>query len=236
MPEHWKYDMTRFSRGLAAALPTTKRDAGEFLATQARGVVRTLFAVTPPGRGGSETPGQNRKAGEAAVTGDVARVIVPVRKRPGQPAPGAGVDVVAEIEQQRSAWTGRVRKKPGRKARNAVDDRIPVSMAQYREELRRRKALVGKLAAGWAPAARRLGVPVPAWIGRHGGRGSGGQVEVVPGGLRVVVTNRTEYGGRVRGLRARVQFALDLQGKRMERAAKAYWSRRVRGSGFDVRG
>lgn len=222
----FEFDMTQFERGLEAALPTTGRSAGDFLRTQARGLVRTLIQVTPPSSGSGNTGLAARRAGERTVEVDASRVVFPVRTSKIVRGRTSAV-VQGLIEARRNRRDGRVRFR-GR------GDKVPVSTAVWREVLKQRKARVGILAAGWAPAARKLGVAVPAWVGRHGGRGYGGDVVVTPSRVSVAVHNVVGFNGTVSGFRRRVQFALDLQGERMGRAAASYWEARLRRAGFDL--
>jgi hypothetical protein len=59
---------------------------------------------------------------------------------------------------------------------------------------RERKKAVGKLAAGWAPAARKLKVKLPEWINRH----TTPQGDVVPrigrGSYSLTIRNNVPYG------------------------------------------
>ena len=212
--------MTGFSRGLDAALATTKRTGAEVLRTQARGVVTTLMRVTPPANGVNDTATAARRRGEASVRADVSRVIYPVRRV----QPGKRIDPAAAIERRRGARTGRVSR----------GERYAVEAPEFRAELARRLAEVGKLAAGWAPAARRLGVRVPAWINRHGGDGFGGEVMSEGVRIRVLMVNGTIYARAQRDLERRVQWALDEQGRAMERAASRGMHEGFRRAGFEV--
>jgi hypothetical protein len=53
--------------------------------------------------------------------------------------------------------------------------------------------------------------------------------------MLIRLANRTSFIGTVRDLRRRVQFALDLQGKRMKNQAEDYLEKKARRAGFDVR-
>lgn len=234
----FKFDMTQFSQGARALRGTSRKSDEDFLSTQARGLGRILLAVTPPGDGKESGDGNisgmsaNRKRGEAIIEADVLKLLEPVRtnnrKLLEQAEQVTGRDIYQKIESFRNKRTGRVRRVKKR-------DRIFVTKAQFRAEVKQRFGDIGILAAGWAPSLRRLGQALPAWIDRHRGRGDGGRVLVRGSKLVIRLTNRTSFIGTVRDLRRRVQFALNLQGKRMMRQAEDYLENKARKAGFDVR-
>jgi hypothetical protein len=229
--EGFAYDMTDFERGLAMARSFSGRSDEQFLKTQAKGLVRILFAVTPPGDGQGSEDGNisgmaaNKKQGESTIAIDVAKALLPVRAKEG--VEDDPIVIKRFIERNRRRYSGRV-------TRIAKKQRLVVTKAAYRQEVKERKAYVGTLASGWAPAARALGQAVPAWIDRWVGRGSGGSIRVQGGSLRVEISNETSWIMGVKDIHKRVQAALDIQGHRMERSAQSYMAEKFKTAGFDV--
>lgn len=221
----WEFDTGKFDRAMGLARSTSRRGEGELLAVQARGVAKTLLEITPPSRGSNTSQTGARRAGERTIAADVAKVLAPVRATALKGRP-ATVNPSAAVDAARSPRTGRVLR--------AIGPKIPVTFAVYRAEVRNRQARVGRLAAGWAPAARKLGVTVAAWVGRHQGRGSGGEVVVGPQTVTITLSNETEFIDQVSGMRRRVQWALDLQANRMIRAVDAYWAKKMKKAGFSI--
>ena len=222
--------MTDFQAGLEMARQFSRKSDEEFLKTQAKGLVRILFAVTPPGDGKGAEDGNlsgmaaNRRQGEAAIAVDVAKALRPSRKRSAEDDP---IVIKRFIEKNRRRYSGRV-------TRVRKKDKLVVTTAAYRREVKERQSYVGTLAAGWAPAARALGQAVPAWIDRWIGRGSGGTIVMTSSSLRVEIANETSFVGNVKDIHKRVQAALDIQGHKMERAALSYMQEKFERAGFDV--
>jgi hypothetical protein len=163
---------------------------------------------------------QARQAGEAAVERDVRKVFEPTRRN------GVNrVNLRAEVDRLRNPRNGRV----GR-----VRDKIPARAADINAEIRRRKAGVGRLAAGWVPAAKRFGVSrVPAWVKHHSTPGAA-RISIGRNRFRLTVTNSARFAGGVRGIHRRVQLALNIQAKAMETGAATYWRKKAARAGFDL--
>jgi hypothetical protein len=213
--DDFKYDMRGFQAGLADVLATTRRDLSDVMQTQARGLVALLLSVTPPMSGKAKDFTDGKRRGERMVEIDVNRVLYEVKR------PKVRVNPQQVIDAQRSKLDGRVRGAFRRRwESSSVKQRHAVSGLQLRQELRRRKTRVGWLASGWLPAARKLGVRVPAWISRHPGDGYGGEVFVDDRQIFVRLVNNVYWAKQVKWLRGRVQWCIDEQGAKMVRAAE----------------
>jgi len=90
--------------------------------------------------------------------------------------------------------------------------------------------MVGFLASGWKAAARKLNVPLPAWIDRHSAPGSQ-DVRSTATEISVTATNQVEGAPRL-DMERRVQSALDSQAAAMERRVKHAAREAARRAGF----
>lgn len=219
--QHFKLDASRFIRGLTAAIPTSRKDASALLLMQGRGLMKTVIAITPPGSSHKENSNDAKWRGELMVESDMRKVVAPTRRKSAKP-----IDIAAAINARRNKRTGRVRK--------SKQEPIYVPTADFSRELKRRKGLVGTLAAGWKEAARFVGYNrVPAWIMRHSTPGHA-KLTVTGQEITLTVTNASRFASDIKGMQRRVQWALNLQGKRMVDAADHYWAKKFRQAGFQV--
>jgi hypothetical protein len=214
--------MREFERGIKVARPTSRKSDEDFIRMQGRGFVGLLIDVTPPSKGLGRSRLQNRQAGDKTIEVDAWRVGRPVRSRQRAEIVTEG-EFFAEWESRRSRHNGRVRK---------GGEKMTVYSPVFHAEIRTKKAKVGRLAAGWLPGAREVKAPVPAWIARHPGKEGLARSYSTVGKVGFYLENAVWYGDRVTGFRRRVQFALDVQGRRMARAAASYWEERLRKAGF----
>lgn len=218
--------MREFSRGLEQGFATTKRNADEFLLTQARGFIRTVIADTPPGGGGRKGLTAKR-AGEEQIEGEVRSTVIPIAGRIRSDKIQLETNLSGTLDRKRNRTNGRIR-------RNAV--KVYARAASINRVIREKKRRVGFLAAGWNDAARLTGARVPAWISRHiDGKGRG-RIIFGNGEIRVVMSNATPFVGNVSGLQRRVQRALNDQGRKMQRAAESYYQKQLKNAGFETRG
>ncbi|HSV73463.1 MAG TPA: hypothetical protein VLH79_06865 [Chthonomonadales bacterium] len=119
-----------------------------------------LLQITPPSGGGMFGT-MGKRQGEAAIDRDLAAVFIPVQLKHQRRERWPNV---AEIHSARFRSGSRFGKKLTRGRAQAYY----VDVVKLRALRRQLFARVGKLAAGWVPAARALGAAVPAWIARHG--------------------------------------------------------------------
>jgi len=92
-------------------------------------------------------------------------------------------------------------------------------------------ARVGWLASGWNPAAKKLGVRLPAWITRHSG--SGGIIPTNDGRrFRLELTNAVKFVGGVKNYEGRIRKAILYQANAMQRQADYLLQKAVEKAGF----
>jgi hypothetical protein len=185
----------------------TNRTVPDITRQAMKGMVRYAIDLTPPagsGRSGKEA----QRVGELAITRDLGlmgfapvtlkgfreikvvygHVLVhPVRVKTKENPKFADPEAHRRARLS-SLHSGRATR--GGKQAFYVDRR------KFQPMLKRLLAEVGRVASGWVPAARELGVPVPAWIARHGGSDRGTTVEQVSEGskLSLRVTNHFPEG------------------------------------------
>jgi hypothetical protein len=152
-----------------------------------KGMVRDAIIYTPPASQGARGKSAQRQ-GEAAISRDLKRMgfapiqlkgyrtitqafgrpIKPVRVKTKENPKFAEPDVF---------HLARLAAKSGGKVSRGRAQAFYVSKARFNAMVRRLYAEVGRLASGWINAANQLGVPVAAWISRHGG-GRGSNIDI----------------------------------------------------------
>lgn len=213
----------------------TRRDSGSVVRRAHKGVTRRVIAITPPAHaavtGADQTLTREAyQAGAQRIARQMSAVMAPrtlKRRRTITQAFGRPLakpvtyrtkeripDVAGFYRSQLAANRGGTRfSLKGFKGRVGY-----VSRAKFQTVLRGRQAAVGRLAAGWASAARFAGAPLPAWVARHGT--SGGNITFTGmGGSRIVTRN---FGvGLPSALRAelarRIPYAVRYQQAAMRR-------------------
>jgi hypothetical protein len=160
MKADFHFDLRAIKRAIKQLEPHVKRSRSELTEQAARGFVKEVVDITPPagkGKRGSAA----KKAGEAAIKSDLARVMIGVRARKN-----VTLQDPREIHQRlRDLRTGRIN------PRN-LKHPYPVDAGALRSLQRELLGKVGELAAGWNAGAEKLGVKLPAWVTRHGPRRS----------------------------------------------------------------
>jgi len=91
---------------------------------------------------------------------------------------------------------------------------------------------VGELAAGWNAGAQKLGVKLPAWVARHGSKRSSAAVLNTFRVFRIILTNAVKYVTNVESYDRRIQSAINIQGKKMQRRAEFLLTRALRRAGW----
>ena len=223
-------DTSRFDHALKQLHQASGRDARESLERAARGFVRRVVAITPPG-GGGRTGTAARKAGEGAIRKDLGRIFAPVvlkgrrkitqvfgtpLKRPVfVPTKERWPDVEAIYAGRLARKGGRKHLTRGQKQAFYVDKR---KLSALQKML---IARVGFLAAGWNAAAESLGVKLPAWVSRHG-TGHGSYLALLDTShISITIVNAVGYALNVDGIEGRIQSALNLQANAMIREREA---------------
>ncbi len=236
MPTTVRIDDSQLQRKLAQWAVITGRTTEQETRTVLKGMVRDAINYTPPGSQGSSGSRAKTK-GEQAIGRDLFRMgFVPVKikgkkvynttfwgHKLSKPLtiPTKTNPKFADPEGFRKTRLGR--KHGGRVTRGGgqafyVDQTVLGSM---RSRLIKE---VGRLASGWVNAANQLGVPVPAWIARHGetfSRGTPVMIERINNKLTMRVTNRfpdgTEQSGIVSDMIRRIDFLRVLAFNRLQR-------------------
>ncbi len=175
----------------------------------ARGFVRRVVAVTPPASEGT-TGLDARRQGEAKIDRELQRVFVPVPLRGKRPEQYP--DVYGIYRDQVLPRKGKRGLSP-----RPLTQRFHVDQAKFDALRASLVGQVGFLAGGWNAAADTLGVPVPAWIARHG-RGNGTcEVEIEENRIRILISNNVGYARDVDGFDRRTAAALGYQADAFER-------------------
>ena len=107
--------------------------------------------------------------------------------------------------------------------------RMTFTKFRLKRELLKR---VGELAAGWNAGAQKLGVKLPAWIARHGSGRSSAAVINTFRVFRIILTNALKYVTKVDAYDRRIQSAINIQGKKMQRRAEFLLTRALRAAGW----
>ena len=215
-----KFDMRRLQQAIKNLEPHVKKSRKDLVEQAAKGFVKAVATVTPPASKGA-TGSSAKKQGEAAITNDLAKVMVAVRSRRN-----AQLQSAADIYKRfRDTRTGRIN------PRN-LQNPYPVSSAEYNALRKTLLARVGWLASGWNAAAQKLGVRLPAWITRHGT--GAGIILVTSDGrrFRIEISNAVKFVGSVKDLDRRIQKAVDYQANAMQRQADFLLKKAVKKAGF----
>lgn len=207
-------DIREFMTTAARFLATSKRDHLVVMREQARGVIREVIALTPPGRPGS-TSGRSR--GAAKVKADILKLV-------------KGTNAEARVQRRDIAAIHASRRRKGRVTAE-ISPRIVVPMEALRAYILARQKRVGHLASGWNTAAARLGYRPPAWVWRQDGPGAV-EIRVTDKDLRIRATNQVAYASEISMLNRRIQTALNLQRNKMERRLAHYLKQSAARSGF----
>jgi hypothetical protein len=204
-----------------------QRTLQEVVESEARGFVKDAIESTPPFHAKVHARGRQteakyqtvngaaaKRAGEAKIDADLSGIFAGVklkrtRKIPhlfgktstksGRPPPYTvptvekhpDLNAIYDQRLQRKFDSGRKRISRGQKAKWYVSS---AKLAVLRRE---RKAAVGKLAAGWAPAARKVKVKLPAWITRHSNPRGSVQAHIGRGSYSMTIRNSVPYGTRL---------------------------------------
>jgi len=223
----------KFLRAFDTYMRDSKRSRLEAMKTQARGILRSVIAVTPPSGWDSAasemTSGSDSKRrGEAAVLNDLAKIMRAYSgRKPDASAPAS----IHKAYRQPS--TGRVSKTLKKEGARDLRFKVPTAILRaYKEE---KKKMVGFLASGWIPAARKLGkVRWPSWIGRHAAPGHC-SLSVGPRGIAFRASNEVKFAGHIKDMQRRVDYAVNVQIKNMVKILKNLEEKQMKASGLPVK-
>ena len=220
MNPRMRFDLRPIQRGIKALAPQMKKSRRELAEEAARGFVKEVVAITPPASKGKRGSGA-KKAGEGAIIADLARVMVAAARKKG-----VKLGDPAEIHKRlRDPHTGRIN------PRN-LQHQYPVDAAALRALKRDLLKRVGELAAGWNAGAQKLGVKLPAWVARHGSKRSAAAVINTFTRFRIILTNAVKYVTNVESYDRRIQSAINIQGRKMQRRAEFLLTRALRKAGW----
>jgi len=254
MSDEIRMDWTRFETSLQRRLATSSRDHLLVLSEQARGIMRTVVELTPPGHDG--VPGTGRKArqmGMAAVARDIKRIygtpgdmFAEIKQRNEQMADAFYGQVKARDIAAASATALRAIGKPlypfdggslhkrfkGKQGR--VKSRAQIFYVEDEKELKNyikeRQKHVQFLQAGWKSTAAKLGIQLPGSITSHNSPGAIA-IEVSAQRLRIIATNAVKYASNA-DVERRIQWAINRQASKMERQWETYAQRFNQRSGL----
>ena len=186
----------------------------------AKGFVKTVATVTPPGSKGA-TGSTAKKQGEAAIKSDLAKVMRAIRAKRN-----------AQLQSAQDIYKRFRDKNTGRINPRNLQKPYPVSSAEYNALRKTLLARVGWLASGWNAAAQKLGVKLPAWITRHG---TGTGIILVSNDgrrFRIEISNAVKFVGNVKDLDRRIQKAITYQANAMQRQADFLLKKAIKQAGF----
>jgi len=210
-----KVDSRAFMKSLRAFAENSARSNKAVIKDQARLFVNDVVLITPPNKDYK----QQRKLGEAAITGDIKKIMRGVREG----TVGAITDPAALHKKYRGA-DGRVRKVLPLAQKFRV-----INLPAYIQKMVNQ---VGILASGWVAAGEKLGSKIPDWIKRHGSSGGRISMQFSFTQCRITITNAVKFVGGVKGLTRRVQAALDKRAGAMDRQLKHQQEQNARRAGF----
>lgn len=197
------------------------------LENQGKLLVRDILRLTPPSRFGASVS-EAKRAGERSIRKNLRSVFAGVNLKgqrqithlfgrtdvPGLPFRTPTTEKHPEVKalyEQRKVGSG-YRVSRGQRARWYVDER---KLAALEQVLIKR---VGWAAAGFGPAAQRLGAAVPAYVRRHVGKAPGTVAVNTTGAiLSIVITNRVDYVAKLSGLQRRLNWAVARRKTAMEK-------------------
>ena len=197
-----------------------------------RGAIRHVISITPPASAsgiarGLDSGSEAKRRGYGAIARDLGKVFVPVKIKGQRRERISGAELVA-IHRRHLGY-----KRPGAPMRRYGGpffvDRRKLDHLQTKLQ-----SHVGRLAAGWLPAAQALGVATPQWVSRHGlGRGS---FRADLGGDEMILesVNLASPFAPVAELRRRVPYAVDYAMNDLRRQITFLTARNARASGFLV--
>lgn len=201
-------DTSRYSQALTEYLKRSKRGSEEVLQQQAKLIVKKAIDLTPPGKEGVAGLAA-RELGEKSVESNLNKIFHPTAKK--------GKSTAERIEiTQNSGDMAMIHKSyrnnKGRVPRSLGASRFKVWRPDFNEYMKLTKGRVGRLAHGWASAAQKLGITLPAWINRHSGSEKGSiQVRSSASKIEVKLVNDVTFAADVAGMQGKLNRAVRLQ-------------------------
>lgn len=192
-----------------------------------------LLQITPPGSQGMFGLAARRQ-GERAIERDLSRIFTPVHLKNKR-------EERWPLEFMRNIHEDSFRHKvPGRPIPRGNMTRhgsgpFYVDRRKFRQLARELNQRIGRLSAGWLPAARALGAAVPAWIARHGGGRGSVRLDFRGGLHECEMIAYANPGAPVSEVERRIPYAINYSAKGAERALEFLLQRASRSAGFRAR-
>ena len=245
----WDYNaaQSRFISELQRTIATGRRTIRVQVDENFRGMLRFVFAMTPPmgGKNASLAGGQNirvdyakgKRQGKRAILKDLSRAFQPIPAAFKQTArrPG-GWDLIARrfgpratrenLEKTPDQLWGWYKSKRNARRRIMGRPRMPAWTTSIKAIERKLLEQQGMTAGGWMDGVRRFNVPgVPAWISRHAGK-VGGSVQVTDTEteLKYMVKNNTPHTDSA-NIQQKLSVAFTQQANAMARRTADYLNR-----------
>lgn len=238
-------DASRFGREIQVG-------GKELMDRAAKGMVQTLFQITPPG---------SREAGEKAIRRDINRIFTGMDSDLLAQAEVLGVgdnvrlfttkdgrifgserslfrpdaSVEAMHDHHAKYWKNGRMSQAGTRTRDIgrwkFVDKMVVSKQALETFFRYQAEKTGTLAAGWIPAANKFGVTVPGWLRGQSGSGS---AEFLIGAdtITVRIENSVSYASSIKQLQHLVKKAAEYEVNKMERQMPYIMQAAARRAGF----
>lgn len=211
----------------------TGRTIPETLKRAGKGTIRQVIAITPPATsagvsGGLDSSSDAKARGARAIQRDLNRVFVPVRLKGKRREAVSGAEMVT-IHARLLA-----QKRPGAPMKRDRGQPYYVDQRKFNLLEVKLASHVGRLAAGWLPAAEALALAVPQWISRHGlGRG-GYEAKFEGDEMFIKSTNNASPFAPIAETQRRVDYALVYQANAMRREMEFLLLKDARSSGLRV--
>lgn len=204
----------------------------ESLTRNGAGLVRRVMGITPPGN----NPGtdgaltlEDRRRGESAIQRDLYAIFTPVKIK-GLRAERYSYEDAVAIHLRHL-----IDKRPGAPMRSDLGRAYYHVRDAYVKQLFTELAShVGRMAAGWLPAAQALNVSPPAWVARHSGSGSYALLRD-GGDLTIIATNSAIYPFLMAEMQRRVPYAMRYQADAMMREMDFFAEKELRALGGRLR-
>lgn len=238
-------DTTRFAAAMQQLAALTHRELEVEMRSQAKGIIVEAYNITPPatGRGRGDKAAAFDSAsqlrGERAIDRDLRGIFVPVELRGertitqafGRPIAPVTVPTKEKHPDVAAIYATRDARRRGGRMTRGQRAAYYVDRAKLEALARQLKARVGFLAAGFNAAAAALGARVPKYA-RNKSAPGGITITAQPNRIRIVFTNEVGYTDAVPGLKARLQYALDQQARKIERQIPILLAKAAKQSGF----
>ena len=248
----------RLDVALARLMATSKREPEVVLRAQAKTVFTRVAKVTPPaGEGVFGKPAEKRAVAKVgsdirSLYGTPGDAYDAIAKKSRAMAStfwflnesgdtDAAADLVRSATSRSFApfdgGTLHERTQGGRRRRSRGRREIifyvtdPEKLEDYIKE---EQSHVWWLASGWHVALNELGAKLPYGVDKHAGPGD---IRIVMDdtGISITMTNAVNYGREVQGIERRIQWAMNIQARNLDRAYEHFMARAGKGAGFTVR-